>query len=153
MIILLSYALQTYYKPYLDDCLNKLERLSLVSSGLVIYSGVYLLAYSREGYSKNLGRAVLIYFLIVAFALGVFIIPWISAYRSVVSTMINGFNDNLLKAWDFLKGKKKDSASTDSEDNDESTNRKEISTQSIVAIFTGVQPQANQKSIELNQKP
>eukprot|EP01016_Furgasonia_blochmanni_P025084 TRINITY_DN27059_c0_g1_i1.p1 TRINITY_DN27059_c0_g1~~TRINITY_DN27059_c0_g1_i1.p1 ORF type:complete len:601 (+),score=62.95 TRINITY_DN27059_c0_g1_i1:662-2464(+) len=92
MIILLSYALQSYFTPYMNDAFNKLERLSLISAGLVIYSGVYLLAYTREGHSKNVGRAVLIYFLIVAFALAIFVIPWIIQYRTVVSNIINNLS-------------------------------------------------------------
>eukprot|EP01016_Furgasonia_blochmanni_P035328 TRINITY_DN3900_c0_g1_i4.p1 TRINITY_DN3900_c0_g1~~TRINITY_DN3900_c0_g1_i4.p1 ORF type:complete len:206 (+),score=31.05 TRINITY_DN3900_c0_g1_i4:89-619(+) len=108
LIIVISYALQAYYGPYLSEKLNQLERLSLISSGLVIYSGVYLLAYSREGSIKNIQRAILIYFSIVAGALCVFVIPWVVNYRAVVTHMIekSGVRTKVSRCWDFILRRK-----------------------------------------------
>eukprot|EP01016_Furgasonia_blochmanni_P035962 TRINITY_DN4046_c0_g1_i5.p1 TRINITY_DN4046_c0_g1~~TRINITY_DN4046_c0_g1_i5.p1 ORF type:complete len:306 (+),score=40.20 TRINITY_DN4046_c0_g1_i5:62-919(+) len=106
LILAIAYGLHSYYKPFLSDELNRLERFSLISSALMIYSGVYLLAYSREGDTTHIQRAIIIYFSIMIFALGLFWIPWILSYRRVVENMIQrvGLERKVNKFIDFLKG-------------------------------------------------
>eukprot|EP01016_Furgasonia_blochmanni_P037933 TRINITY_DN4526_c0_g1_i11.p3 TRINITY_DN4526_c0_g1~~TRINITY_DN4526_c0_g1_i11.p3 ORF type:complete len:133 (-),score=16.05 TRINITY_DN4526_c0_g1_i11:250-648(-) len=98
-----------------------MERLSLLSSGLIIYSGATMLSYTRDASSASVGRAILIYFCLVGFAIGIFLLPWIRLYSGIIKDMIEeiGFKNRIADFCNRLRGNNKNQETDDNKDKEE----------------------------------
>eukprot|EP01016_Furgasonia_blochmanni_P054003 TRINITY_DN8835_c0_g1_i3.p1 TRINITY_DN8835_c0_g1~~TRINITY_DN8835_c0_g1_i3.p1 ORF type:complete len:420 (-),score=9.49 TRINITY_DN8835_c0_g1_i3:167-1426(-) len=92
IVMQVAFALKISWKPYVDDELNQLERLSLISSLVMSISGLYFVLYADTGNAESYATAYLINAIVVILSIAVFLRAWFKSYKAVLRKIVLSSN-------------------------------------------------------------